>query len=347
MISLPGLVLETGRLDVAEKVLRAFAAEVHDGLIPNCFEEDTGRPQYNTVDASLWFLQDVAAFARAGGSEAFLREALWPAVTQIIRRYRSGTSFGIHAGADGLITAGSADTQLTLMDATSAGRPVTPRFGKAVEINALWISGLALMIDLAATLGLDPPATLEETARARGSFLDLFWNPEKECLLDCVFPDGRRDPAIRPNQIFAVGLPHAPLVGKHASAVVRTVRAHLVTPRGLRTLAPLDPQYRPRYAGGPDERDAAYHQGTAWAWLLGPYVDAVMAVEDARCARGEAVQILEGLLDSLGEAGLGQISEIFDGDAPHTPRGCIAQAWSVAAAIHIWKCLEATGGWPA
>jgi predicted glycogen debranching enzyme len=346
LISLPGLTLETGRPEVAEKVLRAFAAEVLDGLVPNCFAEDTGRPQYNTVDASLWFLQAAADYAKAGGSEAFLREALWPAAFQILRGYRSGTSFGIHADADGLIAAGSADTQLTWMDATSAGRPVTPRYGKAVEISALWISGLARMIDLAAALRLPPPATPEEVARARQSFLNLFWNPEKECLYDCVFPDGRRDPAIRPNQILAVGLPHAPVTGKHALAVVRTVRAHLLTPRGLRTLAPGDAAYRPRYVGGPDERDAAYHQGTVWPWLLGPYVDAVLATEDLRCARGEAGQILAGLLDSMEEAGLGQISEIFDADPPHAPRGCIAQAWSVAAAIHIWKRLEATGGVP-
>jgi predicted glycogen debranching enzyme len=346
MISLPGLTIETGRLDKTEQVLRAFASEVHDGLIPNCFDEDTGQPRYNTVDASLWFLQTVTAFAKAGGREAFLREALWPPACQIIKWYRSGTSFGIHADSDGLIAAGSADTQLTWMDATSAGRPVTPRYGKAVEISALWISGLAQMIDLAADLHLEPPASLEEVARARRSFLEAFWNPVKECLYDCVFPDGRHDPAIRPNQILAVGLPHAPLSGRHAKAVVRTVRARLLTPRGLRTLCTEDRAYRAHYAGGPDERDASYHQGTAWAWLLGPYVDAVMAVEDKVCARGEAAQILEGLLDSMDEAGLGQISEIFDGDPPHKPNGCIAQAWSVAAAIHIWKRLEATGGVP-
>jgi predicted glycogen debranching enzyme len=346
LIALPGLAIETGRLDVAEKVLRTFAAATRDGLVPNCFAEETGRPQYNTVDASLFFLQAVAAYLRAGGDADFVRQVLWSPAGQICTRYRSGTHFGIHADADGLIAAGSPDTQLTWMDAVSRGRPVTPRHGKAVEINALWISGLALVCDLAEMLRLPAPCSMKQAAFARHAFEQLFWNDSGGCLYDCVPAGGRPDPSVRPNQIFAVGLPHAALSGDRARTVVRTVRDRLLTPRGLRTLAPDDPAYRGRYAGGPDERDAAYHQGTVWPWLLGPYVDAVFAVEDPRCARGEAGQILEGLLDSMEEAGLGQISEIFDGDAPHRPGGCIAQAWSVAAAIHIWKRLEATGGLP-
>ena len=346
LIALPGLAMETGRLEEAERVLRAFASATCDGLVPNCFAEETGRPQYNAVDASLWFLQAVAAYASAGGHAGFVREHLWPSVRQIIDRYRRGTAFGIHADARGLIAAGSPQTQLTWMDVTSRGRPVTPRYGKPVEINALWASGLALMDDLARRLGIESPTSADEIGRVRKSFGDLFWNPDRSCLYDCILPDGRSDPTIRPNQVLAVGLPHAPLSGDRARAVVRTVRERLLTPRGLRTLAPDEPGYRGRYAGGPDERDAAYHQGTAWPWLLEPYVDAVFAVEDARCARAEAGQILEGLLDSMEEAGLGQIAEVFDGDPPHRPGGCIAQAWSVAAAIHIWKRLEATGGVP-
>ncbi|GAG10705.1 unnamed protein product, partial [marine sediment metagenome] len=182
--------------------------------------------------------------------------------------------------------------------------------------------------------------------RARDAFENLFWNDETACLYDCVFPDGRRDGAIRPNQIFAVGLPHAPLTGKRATSVVRTVCAKLLTPRGLRTLARGDPSYKGTYGGGPDERDAAYHQGTAWPWLLGPYVDALFKVEPRDRARAEAGEILADLLDSMDEAGLGFISEVFDGDPPHRPGGCIAQAWSVAAAIHIWRVLETTGGVP-
>jgi predicted glycogen debranching enzyme len=346
LIALPGLAMETGRLDVAEKVLRAFAAATSAGMVLNCYAEDTGQPLYNTVDASLWFIQAMAAYARAGGREDFIRDPLWPAAAQICRGYRDGTRYGICADADGLITAGSPDTQLTWMDATAHGRPVTPRYGKAVEINALWISGLTLAHDLAGSLGLAPPASVTDLACARRAFEDLFWNEAAGCLYDCVLPDGTRDPSVRPNQIFAVGLPHAPLTGERARAVVRTVREKLLTPRGLRTLSPDDPAYCGRYAGGPDQRDAAYHQGTAWPWLLGPYVDAVFAVEDAQCARSEARQILDGLLDSMEEAGLGHISEVFDGDPPHRPGGCIAQAWSVAAAIHIWKRLEATGGMP-
>jgi len=344
LIALPGLAMESGRLDVAEKVLRAFAAAAREGLVPNCYAEDTGRPLYNTVDASLWFIQAAAAYARHGGRDDFLRGHLWPVVAQVCDWYRAGTGYGIHADADGLITAGSPDTQLTWMDATSRGKPVTPRHGKAVEINALWLSGLALARQLAARLNVPPPGAAEGLDAARAAFGKLFWNPRARCLYDCIRPDGAADPSVRPNQVFAVGLPHAPLAGERARAVVRAVREKLLTPRGLRTLAPNDPAYRGRYAGGADERDAAYHQGTVWPWLLGPYVDAAFAVEDPRCARGEAQQILDGLLDSMEEAGLGQIGEVFDGDPPHRPGGCIAQAWSVAAAIHIWKLLESTGG---
>jgi len=348
MIALPGLALETGRLEAAEKVLLAFAGATDGGMIPNVFSEETGRPEYNTVDASLWFLQAVAAYHRAGGDATCLREHLWPAALQIADRYQAGTRFGIRADSDGLITAGSPETQLTWMDAKSRGRPVTPRHGKAVEVNALWISGLVQMRRLADDLGLEAPPAAAEVARAREAFARLFWNDAWECLYDCVLPDGTRDPAVRPNQVLAVGLPDAPLAAdrERSRAVVRAVRERLLVPRGLRTLAPDDPAYRGRYEGGPDERDAAYHQGTVWPWLLGPYVDAALAVEDPRCARGEAAQILGGLLDAMEAGCLGQIGEIFDGDPPHRPRGAVAQAWSVAAAIHVWRRLEATGGVP-
>ena len=342
MIALPGLAIETGRLDAAARVLECFAVAAGEGMVPNCFDEASGRPEYNSVDASLWFLQALADFAEAGGDAALVRERLWPVALDICDRYARGTRFGIHADSDGLIVAGSEDTQLTWMDARVGGRPVTPRFGRPVEVSALWISGLGRMRDVAARLGLVSPPAADLTRRARAAFKAAFWNPAAGCLYDCLYPDGRADASIRPNQVLAVGLPHAPLSGEPARAVVRTVRERLLTPRGLRTLAPDDPAYRGRYEGGPAERDAAYHQGTAWPWLLGPYADAVLKVERAECARGECVQLLEGLLDAL-EAGLGQIAEIFDGDPPHRPRGCIAQAWSVAAALHLWRLV---GGKP-
>jgi len=347
MIALPGLAIETGRLEAAGKVLRTFASATSDGMIPNRFDEATGRPSYNTVDASLWYLQALAAYVQAGGDPAQVREHLWPAACQIVEHYAAGTRFGIHADADGLITAGAQDTQLTWMDArTCDGRPVTPRYGKPVEVQALWLSGLALVDEMAEALGEPPPAPCGLRERARDAFEELFWNDATACLYDCVFPDGRRDAAIRPNQIFAVGLPHAPLAGRRATAVVRTVCAKLMTPRGLRTLAPRDPSYKGTYGGGPDERDAAYHQGTVWPWLLGPYVDALLVAEPRRCARAQARQILECLVATLDETGLGFIGEVFDGNPPHRPGGCIAQAWSVAAAIHIWHVLETTGGVP-
>ncbi len=347
MIALPGLAIERGRLGAAESVLKAFASAASQGMIPNRFDEETGEAAYNTVDASLWYLQALAAYVRQGGDAARLRRDLWPAACEIVERYAAPARFGIHADADGLIAAGSEDTQLTWMDArTSDDRPVTPRYGKPVEVQALWLSGLALMEEMALALGEEAPAPCALRRRARDAFENLFWNDETACLYDCVFPDGRRDPAIRPNQIFAVGLPHAPLTGKRATSVVRTVCAKLLTPRGLRTLARGDPSYKGTYGGGPDERDAAYHQGTAWPWLLGPYVDALFKVGPRDRARAEAGEILADLLDSMDEAGLGFLSEVFDGDPPHRPGGCIAQAWSVAAAIHIWRVLETTGGVP-
>ncbi|KPK48365.1 MAG: hypothetical protein AMK72_07150 [Planctomycetes bacterium SM23_25] len=344
MIALPGLAIETGRLDAAGKVLKAFASAASEGMIPNRFDEATGEPSYNTVDASLWYLQALAAYLKAGGSAAEIRECLWPAACRIVQHYAAGTRFGIHADADGLIDAGAEDTQLTWMDArTSDGKPVTPRYGKPVEVQALWLSGLALMVEMAEALGEAPPAPCALRERARDAFEALFWNDGAKCLYDCVFPDGRRDAAIRPNQVLAVGLPHAPLTGRRAKSVVRTVCAKLMTPRGLRTLAPRDPSYQGTYGGGPDERDAAYHQGTVWPWLLGPYVDALFAVEPPDRARAQARQILGDLLETVDEAGLGFISEVFDGDPPHRPGGCVAQAWSVAAAIHVWHVLETTG----
>jgi len=360
MIALPGLTTEAGRPDDAGEVLEAFASAAKDGLIPNRFGEESGRAEYNTVDASLWYLQALAAYVAVMNEEQpadaisglglwadVMEETLWPVACGIVRRYAEGTRFGIHADADGLVLAGDEHTQLTWMDArTSDGRPVTPRHGKAVEIQALWLSGLALMEEMAETLGAEPPEACGLRDRARDAFEALFWNEDAGCLYDCILPDGTADAAIRPNQIFAVGLPHAPLRGERARAVVHTVRTRLLTPRGLRTLDPADPSYKGVYGGGPDERDAAYHQGTAWPWLLGPYVDAVFAVECRECGRGEAAQILSGLVQAMDEAGLGQISEVYDGDPPHRPGGCIAQAWSVAAAVHIWRRLEETGGVP-
>ena len=356
MIALPGLTVEAGWPDDAGEVLEAFASAAEDGLIPNRFGEESGQAEYNTVDASLWYLQALAAQVEGSAEQEdphdpdwadAVREHLWPVACEIVRKYAEGTRFGIRADADGLIAAGDANTQLTWMDArTSDGRPVTPRHGKAVEIQALWLSGLALMEEMAEALGTDPPDACALRESAAAAFCDLFWNEDAGCLYDCIAPDGSADAAIRPNQIFAVGLPHAPLRGERAKAVVHTVRTRLLTPRGLRTLDPADPSYKGVYRGGPDERDAAYHQGTAWPWLLGPYVDAVFAVECRECARGEASQILAGLARAMDEAGLGQVGEVYDGDPPHRPGGCIAQAWSVAAAIHIRRLLEESGGVP-
>jgi predicted glycogen debranching enzyme len=222
------------------------------------------------------------------------------------------------------------------MDAKLGDEIFTPRHGKAVEINALWLSALALAADWCARFGLDAPGIVVDRGKAYDAFPRVFWNAEGRYLYDCVSPDGEPDASIRPNQLLAVSLPHAPIRDEQARAVVDVCRRELLTPFGLRTLAPGDASYRGRYEGGWHDRDGAYHQGTAWAWLLGPYIDALMCSAEApSVARGEAQQIIDTALGSLDVGAIGTVSEIFDGDAPHEARGCIAQAWSVAEILRV------------
>jgi predicted glycogen debranching enzyme len=335
MIALPGLTLTTGRFDVSRRILLAFARHLDQGLIPNRFPDAGEAPEYNTVDGTLWFVEAVRAFVAVTGDHAFVRERLYPALVEIITWHERGTRYGIRMDDDGLLLAGDADTQLTWMDAKIGDWAVTPRHGKPVEIQALWYNALRTVESLARGYGDTGGARrLRATAaRARRHFAPAFWNAETGCLFDVVRGD-HRDPSIRPNQIIAVSLPFTMLTIGQSRDVVRVVQRDLLTPYGLRTLAAGDPRYQGRYEGDGATRDAGYHQGAVWPWLIGPFITAYLkAHRRSAAARRQADAWLAPLRDHLAEAGIGQVSELFDGDAPHTRRGCIAQAWSVAEVL--------------
>jgi predicted glycogen debranching enzyme len=332
MISLPGLTLVTRRFDAARSILRTFARVVDRGMLPNRFPDSGEQPEYNTVDASLWFFEAIRALAAYAGDYEFIRRELYPALGDIITWHERGTRFGIRVDGDGLLHAGEPGVALTWMDAQIGGNPVTPRHGKPVEIQALWYNALRVALDLANHFNYsnDTKHYKQLADRVQSSFEGLFWNEAAQCLYDVVGSD-ERDPAIRPNQIFAVSLFHTLLTPEKAKAVVAAVGRHLLTPFGLRTLAPLDPRYHGRYDGDPTTRDAAYHQGTVWPWLMGPYITAFLKVnEGSPEARTEAARMIGELRDYLEGPGLGQIPEVFDADAPERAGGCLAQAWSVA-----------------
>ena len=332
MIALPGLTLTTGRPEIAKNILLAFAQHVDRGMLPNRFPDAGETPEYNTVDATLWFFEAIRALTGKTGDYKFVRTHLYDVLRDIIDWHVRGTRYGIQVDSDGLLSAGEPGVQLTWMDAKVGDWVVTPRHGKPVEIQALWHNALCIMRDLAAKFGdKDGRANYSAMAgAARDSFERLFWNEAAGCLYDVVSGDFR-DGSIRPNQLFAVSLPHTMLSPERARQVVAVVERELLTPFGLRTLARNDPQYRPRYEGDPLSRDGAYHQGTVWPWLLGPFITAYLRVHGhAPEARLRAARWLEPFEEHLKDACLGQVSEIFDADPPHRPRGCMAQAWSVA-----------------
>lgn len=345
-IALTGLLLCTGRFDEARSTLRAFAGHLQDGLVPNFFDERSAAAAYNTVDASLWYIHAAIDYVRATDDQESWNQWLSQACMAIIEAYIRGTSFGIKMGGDCLISAGTAQTQLTWMDAKCGDVVFTPRHGKAVEINALWHNALA---ELAELLAPTHPAQASHYTRLVDrigrSFAKVFWNEAAGCLFDHVYVDEQgvehADGAIRPNQIFAVALPNSPLPRKRQAMVVEVVRRELLTPFGLRTLAPGDKAYRPHYVGGPFERDSAYHQGTVWPWLIGPYAQAVLRSERfSPKARQHVVDTLEPMVAQLMGAGLGQLHEIHDASAPHAAAGCPAQAWSIASLIHAMSLLR-------
>jgi len=340
MISLPGLATLLGRHDTARSVLRTYARYLDRGMLPNRFPDEGAPPEYNTADATLWFFRALDAHLEAAQDAELARE-LEPVLMSILRAHHEGTRYGIRVDpADGLLRAGEPGTQVTWMDAKQGGHVFTPRIGKPVEINALWLNALEVTARLAGSLrnGADQRLCTEWLARASASF-GRFWNAGTGALYDVLDVEGggQADARIRPNQIFAVSLPYSPLGREAQRAVVDVCARELLTSYGLRSLSPADPDYRGQYRGNAWERDGAYHQGTVWAWLLGPFALAHFRVYgDAAAAQA----LLEPIAQHLADACVGSVSEIFEGDAPHEPRGCFAQAWSVAETLRAWIVLE-------
>ena len=337
MISLPGLTLATGRPEIARNVLLEFSKHISEGMLPNRFPDAGDEAEYNTVDATLWYFEAVRAYVESTGDEKFLRENLYERLADIVAWHLHGTRYNIHVDTDGLLYAGGEGVQLTWMDAKIGDLVITPRTGKPVEIQALWFNALNIMADFANMFGDE-----KDEARYRAmadlcklSFNGAFWNEADECLFDVV-ENGDRDASVRPNQIFAVSLPHSMLDAERSAKVVAKVESELLTPVGLRSLSPNDARYCPTYIGSPFARDSAYHQGTVWGWLIGPFVDAYRKVKGrSKKTEKRVAEILSGFESHITEAGIGQISEIFDADPPFSPRGCFAQAWSVAEVLRV------------
>jgi predicted glycogen debranching enzyme len=335
MIALPGLTLATNRPEIAREILLEFNKHISQGMLPNRFADADGDAEYNTVDATLWYFEAVRAYLAKTGDYDLVRENIYRSLDDIITWHVRGTRYGIQVDEnDGLLSAGEEGVQLTWMDAKVGDVVITPRTGKAVEIQALWYNALKIMEDLSLRFGDTDESTryAEMAERCRKSFNTKFWNADENCLYDVV-GEAYSDPSVRPNQIFAVSLPYTMLDGERSKAVVDKVAVELLTAYGLRSLSPKDPKYVPFYKGSPMERDSAYHQGTVWAWLIGGFIDAYRSVYPERS--GSVPDLLNGFHRHLFEAGLGQISEIFDAEEPHTPRGCFAQAWSVAEVLRV------------
>jgi predicted glycogen debranching enzyme len=344
MISLEGLALVTGRHTEARDILRTFALHVRDGLIPNLFPEGERQGLYHTADATLWFFHALDRYETVTGDLTLVTELL-PTLEAIVACHREGTRFNIHVDGDGLLVQGAEGLQLTWMDAKVDDWVVTPRRGKAVEINALWHNALML---LQRWLTRDGRGTLtddlaREARRCQESFNARFWNAAGQMLFDVVDGEQGDDASCRPNQVIAIAVTHSPLDRRYWRPVLETVARELLTPFGLRTLARGDRNYKAKYFGDLRSRDAAYHQGTVWPWLIGPFIDAWMAVhpDDWEGAR----TLLTPLLNHVATgACAGSISEIFDGESPFIPRGCVAQAWSVAEVARILVKIDVASG---
>jgi predicted glycogen debranching enzyme len=340
MIALPGLALATGRHDVARSVLATFGGFVSEGMLPNRFPDAGEAPEYNTVDATLWYFHALDEYLSATGDRSLVVE-LYPKLVAIVEAHLGGTRYRIHADSDGLLYAGEPGVQLTWMDAKVGDHVITPRIGKPVEINALWYRALVVMESFAAQAGdrLGERRFAQLAGNALRSFRRRFWSNEHGYLADVVDgPAGAADYSLRPNQLFAVSLDTALLEPEQARAVVDVCARELWTPVGLRSLGARERDYAGRYRGGPRERDTVYHQGTVWSWLLGPFALAHWNVYRDAAVAGA---YLRGIAPHLREACIGQISEIFDGDAPHRPEGCVAQAWSVAEVLRAWRKIAA------
>lgn len=339
MIALTGLTLSTKRFAEARDILTTFAMYVKDGLVPNMFPDEGADPLYNTVDASLWYFFAVDKFLTYSGSEenyAYVKEHIYPKMEEIIAAYKKGTKFSIFMDEDGLISAGSGLDQVTWMDVRVGNWVATPRHGKPVEINALWYNALKVMESLAVYYDYEPAEYRKLAEKVRESFTKEFWNEEKQCLYDVIEKE-KKDDKIRPNQIYAVSLPYSMLSEEQEKAVVDTVYKKLYADCGLRSLAPEDEEYHGIYSGCLAKRDAAYHQGTAWGFLLGGFITAYVKVYGHSKQNIEkANHLLDPVRAHLNEGCIGTIAEIFDGDAPHTSRGCYGQAWSVGEILRAY-----------
>ena len=332
MISLSGLTLSTKQYTTAKKILLTFAEYVSRGMLPNRFPDVGCKPEYNTVDATLWYFEAIHAFYQEA-KDLETVEKLYPTLVQIINWHIKGTRYGIKMDHnDHLITAGKEGVQLTWMDAKIDGWVVTPREGKAVEINALWYNALKIMAEFSILLGKEPAIYQRLAKQVKESF-QHFWNKDLNACYDVIDGAVGFDPKIRPNQLFAVSLTHSPLSQEQQKLVVDLCQSSLYTAFGLRSLAPTDPEYKGKFEGDMLARDSAYHQGTVWAWLIGPFITAYYKVYQDKEA---AWQLLKPILENLKHYGIGSINEIFTGDAPHRPEGCIAQAWSVAEILRVW-----------
>ena len=342
MIALPGICLSTGNPDLAGEILRSFAQVTNDGMIPNRFPDAGDIPEYNTVDATLWYIASIWKTLEAKPDQQLL-DTLWPVMESIIDAHQKGTRYNIHVDPnDSLLYAGEQGVQLTWMDAKVGDHVITPRIGKPVEINALWYNALCIMAKLAEQKGEQSTQEKyqQDADKVQTSFLNRFVRPDSLGLFDVLdTPYGAEDGTIRPNQVFALSLDFPVVPADHtvAASVIDVVERHLLTDSGLRTLSPDDPAYQGRYAGDPAQRDGAYHQGTAWPWLLGAFAEAVYRVtKDSK----RALSALTPLQQQLSTYGMGTLAEIFDGDAPQRPNGCIAQAWSIAETLRVWKLLN-------
>ena len=332
-ISFPGLCLVTGRLEVAWQVIASFAEHVSEGMVPNRFPDVGEQPEYNTIDASLWFIHAIDRYLAASRDEVRVQETAWPAVKQILDGYRRGTRYGIKMDEDGLIMGGVPGTQLTWMDAKVGDWVVTPRHGKPVEIQALWVRALEVGEALARRFGEADYAdrSRNDRSNAIASFRTRFWYEDGGYLYDVIDGPEGSDASLRPNQLYAISLVDELVPHDQALKILCLVQEQLLTPVGLRTLSPHDPRYRGRYKGGVLERDGAYHQGTVWPFLLGQFVTAWIKVHGKNPSTlKQARSFLDGIGVHVKEACLGQVSEVFDAEAPHRARGCYAQAWSVA-----------------
>ena len=345
-ISLPGLTLARGRIETCEEILSRSLDFLNDGLLPNVFGLTRATSHYGSVDASLWYARAVQLYGSQVGSEKGPRERLLdeylPALLEIANAYWDGTGLGIRADEGGLIEAGGPGLNATWMDAQTSSGPVTPRAGCAVEINALWYSLLHHVELLLESKGDGKLARLWKSRRIRAkrSFIDRLWLPGDEYLAD-LWARGKADPSVRPNMVIAAALEHSPLARAQRRSTVERARRELLTPRGLRTLSPNDAAYRPRYEGGPEERDGAYHQGTVWPWLFGFYVEATLrGIGTRRAVRDELESNWNEIVLELDRAGLNHVSEVFDGDAPHRPGGTIAQAWNTAELLRARHMLR-------